>query len=450
MRKIFILYFFCEFALAGAKEDPMVVQLSTNCRLLPLHLEEFEDAHSGFEAAYLKKLEEILSFDLNHNGMTYTPKKQTAKSKLPNDAAKYPKLCQELGVYYLVKTQVKDKTLAIRLFSANNQQVKGIEGIRLTGQLNSDRHQMHQVADVIHKELFGKPGIADTHILYTVKSKIPGKNAWNSEVWESDYDGQNPRQITKEGNYCLTPAYIPPSKGKMSGSFFYVSYKTGQPKIYICSLHDGISQRLSHLKGNQLMPAMSPLRDQVAFICDATGNPDLFIQPFKPEEGIKGKPRQLISSSFATQGSPVFSPDGQKIAFVSNKDGTPRIYLLDLAKWTKAEPLLLTKYTVESTAPAWSPDGTKIAYCTLTEGVRQIWMYDLTKNEEKQLTRGPGHKENPSWAPNSLHLVYNSSDAGAAELYLMNLNQTDGIKISSGEGEKRFPNWEPREIISKI
>lgn len=447
MKKLFLLCLQCSLIFA-AGEDHMVVKLATESRLLPVYMEEFEDAHSGFDSAYLKKLENILSFDLNHNGMTFTLKQQAVKSKLPNDASKYPKLCKELGAYYLVKTQVKDKQLALRLFSANNQQVKGIDGIPLNGQLNLDRQQIHKVADVIHKELFGKLGIADTHILFTIRTKAQKAGKWCSEVWESDYDGENARQITKEGDYCLMPSYIPPLKGKASGSFFYVSYKAGQPKIYVSSLHDGISQRLSYLRGNQMMPAISPLRDHVAFISDATGNPDLFLLPFRPEEGVTGKARQIFSSALATQGTPTFSPDGQRIAFVSNKDGTPRIYVMELPKteerMKKVEPRLLTKYNSESTAPSWSPDGSKIAYCALTEGVRQIWIYDFRKNEEIQLTKGPGNKENPSWAPNSLHLVYNSTNADQSELYMINLNQPEAVKITSGDGEKRFPNWEPR------
>ncbi len=173
------------------------------------------------------------------------------------------------------------------------------------------------------------------------------------------------------------------------------------------------------------MPTLTRQRDKVAFISDVTGNPDLFVQEFNPDAGAMGKPQQIFSSLKATQGSPTFSPDGKQIAFVSNKDGSPKIYVMDVPapgtplKDIKAQ--LATKHSTESSAPTWSPDGTKLAYCAKTGGFRQIWGYDFSTKEERQLTQGVSNKENPTWAPNSLHLIYNSSDADASELYLINL-----------------------------
>jgi len=47
-------------------------------------------------------------------------------------------------------------------------------------------------------------------------------------------------------------------------------------------------------------------------------------QEFHPETGGVGKPVQLFSFPKATQASPTFSPDGSRVAFVSDKDGSPR------------------------------------------------------------------------------------------------------------------------------
>lgn len=441
-----VLMSLTSFTVCSEDSTPIVVKLSSQSDRLPIHLSPFFSDKSEFDSSYIRQLEKVLHFDLEHNGITFV---LTGKA---NGSFENPLLAddwKEMKAFYAIKSKVSGRNLSIRVFAKNSDTIKTIDDLVLSGNLSQDRKHMHLLADRIHKALFGIDGIASTKIIYTVKSAESNNDVkWRSEVWEADYDGENARQITNNSPYAITPVYVPPKPGFISGAFFYVSYKTGQPKIYYQLLNGGEPRRLSFLRGNQLMPALSRQRDKLAFISDVTGNPDLFIQPFSLEEGTVDKPYQIFATRQATQGTPSFHPDGKRIAFVSNKDGIPRIYAIDIPepgsslKDIKAQ--LITRYNRECTAPAWSPDGTKIAYCALTNGVRQIWVYDCTTKEEKQLTQGPGNKENPAWAPNSLHLVFNSSNAKSCDLYLINLNQTDMVKITKGSGEKRFPSWEPR------
>lgn len=160
-----------------------------------------------------------------------------------------------------------------------------------------------------------------------------------------------------------------------------------------------------------------------------------------------GKARQLYSCPRATQASPTYSPDGKRLAFVSDKDGPPRVYVIDVigSKETiRAHPKLLTVKNRENTSPAWSPDGTKLAYSAKVDGVRQIWIFDFLNLEERQLTTTPENKENATWAPDSFHLVYNTEAEDSSELYLIHLNQGEPILISKGSGQKRFASWEHR------
>lgn len=448
----YFLMIFVASTLVGAETDePILVRLATETERLPIYLTHAEGKNSGFDPEYCTKLEKVLQFDLDHNGMTYILKSSNEREKQAGatlfDQAPKASDWKALGAFYVVKLRIQDQKATVRLFSVNADTAKTIEGIALSGDLSKDRRQIHQLADTIHKALFGTNGIANTRILYTIKTKQG--TTYNSEVWEADYDGYNKRQITKDSGYSVTPLYVPPKAGYNAGSLFFISYKTGQPKIYYQGLNeDATPRRLTYLRGNQLMPAISRQRDKLAFISDVTGNPDLFVQPFSPETGATGKPYQIFATHLATQGTPTFSPDGAQIAFVSNKDGSPRIYVMPVpAPGTSLNDIkatLVTKRNRESTAPSWSPDGNKIAYCSVTQGVRQIWVYDFTTREERQVTQGAGNKENPTWAPNSLHLVFNSSDKGSCELYLINLNQSDATKITSGDGEKRFPCWEPQ------
>lgn len=435
----------------ASADDTIVVKLATEFERLPIYIPHFDARNSGLDFDETGKLEKVFRFDFDHNGMTYVVKQGPEKDKLASatlfDQAPKAADWKSLGAYYVVKVRIDGQKLSARLYFVNGDAAKAIEGITLNGDLATDRKLIHQLSDKIFKTLFGTEGIATSRLLYTVKSQ--DGNAWNSEVWEADYDGGNKRQLTKESGYAVTPLYIPPKEGFATGGIFFVSYKTGQPKIYYQTLGgDAQARRLTYLRGNQLMPAISKQRDKIAFISDVTGNPDLFIQEFSTEAGATGKPYQAYSTRLATQGSPTFNPDGKQLAFVSNKDGSPRIYMMDVpgpgTSLNDIQARLITKKNKESTAPAWSPDGTKIAYCSVTQGVRQIWVYDLTKGEERQLTQGGGNKENPTWAPNSLHLAFNASEGDGSELYIINLHQTEAAKISSGPGEKRFPSWEPR------
>ena len=185
----------------------------------------------------------------------------------------------------------------------------------------------------------------------------------------------------------------------------------------------------------------------MTFISDAGGRPDLFLQYLDSNGQNKGKPIQLFSLPRATQASSCFAPDGAKLAFVSDKDGTPRIYCIAIPQsyrhHKRPEAELLTYKNRQNVTPCWSSDGTKLAYSAKTDGIRQIWIYDFNAREEWQLTKGPGNKENPAWAPDSLHIVYNTEDTQSSELYVININQKRPVKISDGPGRKRFPTWLP-------
>jgi TolB protein len=457
MKKSIRLTYFCKttysvylllsaIALGATQEETLVVSLAQEHPLLPIYLPTFRADNSALSQDYLDSLHRVLAFDFNHNGMTKTSRLTSQLDLLAHpghwNTPAAIAAWQREGIYYVINVSIEGSTLKAALFATTSQSARSIEGIPLSGRLNEDRRQIHLLADSLHKALFQKEGIASARILYCLKEK--GKFA----LVEADYDGANARKVLEKNQLLISPSYVPAKPGMVSSNCLYVSYELGQPKMYVTSLKEGSSpQRISFMKGNQLTPSISRQRDKIAFISDVAGNPDLFVLSLDASFVPEGKPQQVYSFPKATQASPVFSPDGKQIAFASNKDGSTRIYVIPTPKpgddLKKIKAKLLTTHTKESSAPSWSPDGSKLAFCAKgSDGVRQIWIYDFVQGEERQLTRGPGNKENPSWAPNSLHLLFNSTNSNTDnELFLINLHQPQVEKISSGPGEKRFPSW---------
>lgn len=433
-------------------EEEIRVELATQAQLSSLYLSNIEAQDPFFSKEYLKSLHKTIYFDLQHSGYSKVLEKDENLENILLQSQIHTSFQAEkwrkVGAVFVLKALVKEQKLDLFIFNVKTGSLKHFEGIPLTGDLPSDRVQMHKLADAVIKTIFGVEGIAHSHILFSVQAPQGDAQGrlWRSEIWQCDWDGDNQKQLTFEQSYSITPTFLSLDPKSESEKYLYVSYKSGQPKIYLSTLKSRMGKPILELRGNQLLPAVSKQGNLLAFISDAAGRPDLFIQQIEGNGQMMGKPKQLFSFPRATQASPTFSPDGSKIAFVSDKDGTPRIYILpvSLEQNKRAQPLLITKYNRENTCPNWSPDGKKIAYSAKTNDVRQIWIYDLATEEERQLTTGPGNKENPCWAANSLHLVFNSTDPDSSELYLVNLNQPEAVKITQGAGKKHYPTWGTR------
>lgn len=457
--KLFFLLFLLSFSTAFCdKETELDVELKTEYQVMPVLLHPIEDKKSAFTSDYLQSLFSVMIFDINHSGIMelYTPEEGKLNQPVidktsfenPCDGAFLTKHKTYLALY----PKISDRDLSIKIVTCNSTTTKTFENMGLSGHLSKDRTTIHRFMDALVRLVFQKEGVASSRFIYTLTKKVQtgGDDAgqkYISEVFEADYDGENRRQLTNEKALVATPCYVPSPDGLRSSNIIYVSYKIGQPKLHHLSLKDGKSKRVSPLRSCQMTPSVSKDGSLIAFASDVTGTSDIFVQPFNKTAGPIGKPRQIFKAKGAASASCAFSPDGKKIAFVTNKDGVARVYLMDFpkesTKLTDLQPRLLSKACRESTAPVWSPDGKKIAFSGKNQDVRQIWVYDLETQKEYQLTDGRTSKENPTWAANGTHLYYNAKDSTGWEVYLIDTNRKKPSKIILGLGDKQFPCSEP-------
>jgi TolB protein len=442
--KLFFL-FISSFLFA----DEVEVRLKTKSDLKQVYLPRIHTDPNEFDWRYFKELREVLETDFNYGGfINVLPVRDDWEEKFRwPDVKKHFEIAywRREKIPFVFAANVLNKSLYITVFNVEKETSKRYPEIPLGGQLNEDRKRIHKIADAIHKDLFGIEGIASLRLIYSTRSRDTDTSNFVSDIWMSDYDGSNARQMTIKEDYCVSPSFFPHTAGQEAPPFFYVSYKMGQSKIF--HRKQGESELIFELRGSQVLPTINPHGSQMAFISDVAGRPDLFVQNFDSVGRPLGKSRQLFSAPRATQASPTYSPNGQRIAFVSDKDGPPRIYLIDVtsSKSTKRiKPKMLTKRNRQNTSPSWSPDGKKLAYSAKVDGVRQIWLYDFELEEEIPLTVGPSNKENPTWASNSLHLVYNTDNDEEGQLFLINLMDKRPVQITKDLGQKRFASFESR------
>jgi len=160
----------------------------------------------------------------------------------------------------------------------------------------------------------------------------------------------------------------------------------------------GIFLRLTDYPGKEMFPSLSPDGSFFVYAKAVEGHSDIFLQ----HPG--GKPLNLTADSPADETQPAFSPDGQQIAFRSERDGGG-IFLMGA---TGESVRRLTDFGFN---PAWSPSGREIAVAT--EGAfdpasrysrSQIFRVDLATGARRSLGVADGLQ--PSWSPHGWRLAF--------------------------------------------
>lgn len=286
----------------------------------------------------------------------------------------------------------------------------------------------HQFADeIISKLSGGLPSVASTQIAFV------SARSGSKEIWVMDYDGANQHQLTNLHSISLTPRWSP--DGSRIAFTCFAPYN-GVTSAQICmySMDSGKLVAFPRFRGTNITPAWSPDGTQLIFSSSMQSNPELYVSDING-----GRPKRLTISNGANM-SPSWNPKtGATIAFVSDRGGTPQLYLMnsDGTSVTKLD-LPGKGYVID---PAWSPNGQLLAFSwRRPDDNYDIYVMDAATQQLVELTRDQGRNERPSWAPDGRHLVFESTRGGERQIWTMLADGSQPHQLTF-TGHNESPNW---------
>jgi TolB protein len=128
-----------------------------------------------------------------------------------------------------------------------------------------------------------------------------------------------------------------------------------------------------------------------------------------------GENPRIVMQSNEPLMSPAWSPDGQRLAYVSFENRVPSVYVQTLK--TGERQRVSAKAGVNQ-APSWSPDGKKLALTLSTrDGNLDVYVLDLTSQALTRITEDPGIDTEPQWSKDGQNLYFTSDRAGGPQVY---------------------------------
>jgi Tol biopolymer transport system component len=189
---------------------------------------------------------------------------------------------------------------------------------------------------------------------------------------------------------------------------------------------------------------------KIAFASDRTADIDFDVYSMNGD----GSAVTDLTNNPASDGEPAWSPDGNRVAFVSNRDGNDEIYVMN------ADGTGLSRVTNNPAVdefPRWSPDGQKMVFesgrgfpnpAGCTRCITAIYVMNADGTGVTELT-DPTYDVSPNWSPDGTKIAFERDCAVSGppdcsqQIYTMNADGTGQVNISGSQTRDGEPDWSP-------
>ena len=192
---------------------------------------------------------------------------------------------------------------------------------------------------------------------------------------------------------------------------------------------------------------LSAFRHQIVFYSSDEDNPGYWvIDPNGQNRQYLGQSRSLRLQFEALVEQAQFSPDGRHRLFAGTAQGadSAQIFMTQPRhpEYGELPPLQLTQLTGLCYHPVWSPDGSRIAFVSQEAGSDDIWTINADGTGARNLTENIWQwDKHPSWSPDSRRIAFWSNRTGVKQIHVMDADGRNARNISNTQWDEYDPIW---------
>ncbi len=220
------------------------------------------------------------------------------------------------------------------------------------------------------------------------------------------------------------------------------STRDGNWEVYVMNADGSGQTRLTDNPAADSAASWSPDGQRIAFVSDRDdpdpSDDDRISDIYLMNADGSGQTRLTDSSAWETR--PRWSPDGRRIAFFSYRDGKTEIYVMNA---DGSEQTRLTDNQAGNVWPSWSPDGRRIVFVSYRDESSDVYVMNADGSGQTRLTDNSAMEMRPVWSPDGGRIAFNSDRKGNWEVYVMNADGTGQMRLTDNQASDISPIWSP-------